>query len=209
MISNRKNLIHQHCLLTNVLGINVYLITPDCKLYFATDEKSLPFPDPWWAFAWPGGVSVARYILDNPNIVKNKRILDIGSGCGIASLAAAKVGAREVIANDIDQFAGEALMLNIKSNPDINKDFIKYESHDLITTHHDFMQYDVVLCGDMLYDKEFSNKLLHKLSGHQMVIFGDPGRICCPKEISTEHLLATYPLEDGDGFSDCRVFRHV
>jgi predicted nicotinamide N-methyase len=205
----RKELIRQSCAVTNLLGIRLHLITKECKLYYCSDESQLPFPEPWWAFAWPGGVSVARYILDHPEIVRNKKVLDIGSGCGITSIAAAKSGAYSVTANDIDIFAGDALELNLTENPSIDKSRIQFENRDLIShSQHDFLRYDVVFCGDMLYDSQFSNQLLSVLSGHKMVIFGDPGRISCPKVISKDHLLAVYPLQEGEGFPDCRVFRH-
>jgi ETFB lysine methyltransferase len=207
-VSRKRELIKQHCCLTNLLGINLHLITSDCELYYCSDETQLPFPEPWWAFAWPGGVSVAKYILECPEVVRNKSVLDIGSGCGITSLAAALAGAHSVVANDIDVFAEEVLDLNIIENPNIKRSVIRFESRDLLSFDHDFMKYDVIFCGDMLYDAQFSNKLLSVLSGHQMVIFGDPGRVCCPKEISPNQLLAVYPLPDGDGFPDCRVFRH-
>jgi predicted nicotinamide N-methyase len=204
----RKKLIQQSCCLTNLIGINLHLITSECKLYYCSDESKLPFPEPWWAFAWPGGISVARYILEHPESVRNKKILDIGSGCGITSIAAAISGAHSVTANDIDIFAGDALELNLAENPGVDKNRIQFENRDLLSHPHDFLSYDVIFCGDMLYDQQFSNQLLSVLSDHNMVIFGDPGRISCPKFISNDRLLAVYPLQEGDGFPDCRVFRH-
>jgi predicted nicotinamide N-methyase len=207
-MGSRRELIKQHCCLTNLCGINLYLITSGSQLHNCTDETQLPFPEPWWAFAWPGGLSIARYILEFPEVVKNKTVLDIGSGCGITSLAAALAGADSVVANDIDLFAEEVLNLNIYENPKVKRDVIQFESRDLLSLNHNFMKYDVIFCGDMLYDAQFSDSLLSALSGHQMVIFGDPGRVCCPKKISKDQLLAVYPLPEGEGFPDCRVFRH-
>src|SRR5208282_4634101 len=73
-------------------------------------------PPPFWAFAWPGGQGIARYILDHPEIVKGKRILDFAAGSGLASIAAMKAGAAQVMAIDVDELALEAITLNAELN---------------------------------------------------------------------------------------------
>ncbi len=205
----RKELIKQHCRVKNMLGVNLHLITEDCELYYCSDERKLPFPSPWWAFAWPGGVSLGKYLTENHQAVKNKVVLDIGSGCGITSLLAAKIGAAKVYSNDIDPFAAAALELNKEVNENIDPNVIECITDDLIFTSHDFTNYDVIICGDMLYDLAFSNQLLKVLAGHPMVIFGDPGRMGCPSNISENTLLASYPLDGGDGFHTAKVFKHI
>src|SRR5262249_23609245 len=57
---------------------------------------------PYWAFTWNGGKAVARYVLDHPELVKGKHVLDIASGSGIVAIAAAKAGAASVTGNDLD-----------------------------------------------------------------------------------------------------------
>ena len=47
---------------------------------------------PYWAFAWPGGQALARYILDEPALVRGRTVLDFASGSGIAGIAAARTG---------------------------------------------------------------------------------------------------------------------
>ncbi|KAJ9579608.1 hypothetical protein L9F63_004687, partial [Diploptera punctata] len=81
--------------------IKLHLITPQCELWTASADK-IPFSDPYWAFYWPGGQALARYILDNPEIVKQRCVLDVGSGSGACAIAAAMCGARRVTANDTD-----------------------------------------------------------------------------------------------------------
>ena len=66
-------------------------------------------PPPYWAFAWAGGQALARYVLDHPGLVAGKRVLDFGAGSGLVGLAAAKMGARHVIAADIDPLAIAAI----------------------------------------------------------------------------------------------------
>ena len=41
-------------------------------------------PPPFWAFAWPGGQALARYLLDHPEQVAGRAVLDLGSGSGLA-----------------------------------------------------------------------------------------------------------------------------
>ena len=67
---------------------------------------------PYWAVPWVGGQGVARYILDDPDVVRGKRVLDVGSGCGVAALAAARAGAVSVTANDVDPLAAVAFRAN-------------------------------------------------------------------------------------------------
>lgn len=70
---------------------------------------------PYWAVPWVGGQGVARYILDNPEVVRGKSVLDVGSGCGVAALAAARAGAALVCANDIDPLAAVAFLANAEA----------------------------------------------------------------------------------------------
>src|SRR5215813_9867626 len=82
---------------------------PELKLYLADDAVALwelteeqlgemGLPPPFWAFAWAGGQALARYLLDNPDIVRGKRALDVASGCGVVAIAAMKAGARQAVA---------------------------------------------------------------------------------------------------------------
>lgn len=85
--------------------IALHLITKDCEIYHHRhQEHAKIFPnDPFWAFYWPGGQAITKYILDHPRVVEGKNILDIGSGCGASSIAAIKMGAARAVANDIDK----------------------------------------------------------------------------------------------------------
>src|SRR5215831_12319858 len=71
---------------------------------------------PYWALAWPGGLALARHVLDNPAVVAGRRVLDFAAGSGLVAIAAARSGAREVIANDIDPLAAVAISLNADAN---------------------------------------------------------------------------------------------
>lgn len=150
------------------------LITPECPLWRAT-EHQIPFKDPFWAFYWPGGQATARFILDNADQFKNRTILDVGCGCGAGSIAAAKVGAKRVVANDIDHFAVTAT----KINAGLNDVTIETSTNDLIGDRCE--EYDTILIGDMFYNEEFASLLFEWLlrlstKDGKTVLIGDPGR---------------------------------
>jgi predicted nicotinamide N-methyase len=204
--SRIQGLIREHTAIDAVHGIQLALLTPSTQLYYCRDERLLPFPEPWWAFLWPGGRALTKFIVDNPSLVAHKRILDIGSGCGSASIACLRAGARTVVANDIDPIAGAALEVNLELNGFDSKavSFVRANLMEESRTY--FQQYDVVICGDMLYDCEYSASLVDVLASHPCAIFGDVGRTYCPKAISDNCLLASYDYNE-DGFPSMFVFR--
>src|SRR5690242_9625368 len=114
-------------------------LAPEVALYLATEvtpiwqatEESLSrgaVPPPFWAFAWAGGQALARYVLDNPDVVRGREVLDIGSGSGIVAIAAAKAGASRVTAAEIDHFAAAAIALNAL----LNGAMVTVETRDLL-----------------------------------------------------------------------------
>jgi len=132
-------------------------LVPELKLHLATEivpiwqmtEEELEesgLPPPFWAFAWAGGQALARYILDNPDIVNGCSVLDFGAGSGIVGLAAAKANASSVLCADIDAFACEAMKLNSQ----VNGVSLQVTSDDLIGVTD--RGWDVVLVGDMCYE---------------------------------------------------------
>jgi predicted nicotinamide N-methyase len=130
-------------------------------------------PPPYWAFAWPGGQALARYLLDTPSEVAGKNVLDFGSGSGLVAIAAAKAGAARVCAAEIDSLARTALALNARANG-VSVAII---ADDIIGTE---TQWDAVLVGDMCYEQPLAGRLiawLHKLSANDVCVrIGDPGR---------------------------------
>src|SRR5213593_801979 len=71
---------------------------------------------PYWAFCWPGGQAIARYLLDHPEEVRGKRVIDFAAGSGVSALAAARAGAASVLANDTDALSLIAARLNAQEN---------------------------------------------------------------------------------------------
>src|SRR5262245_12692027 len=87
-------------------------------LWEKTEEEldAMGLPPPYWAFAWAGGQALARYVLDHPEQIAGKRVLDLAAGSGLVAIAAAKTGAAPVIAADIDAFTESAISLNALAN---------------------------------------------------------------------------------------------
>lgn len=131
---------------------------------------------PYWAFCWPGGQAIARYLLDNPETVRGKRVIDFASGSGVSSMAAAFAGAASVIANDIDALSLVAAKLNATANG-LN---IATEIADWLSGPDGTPEAEVVIAGDVCYEREMSVRALAWLRGHanrgRLVLLGDPGR---------------------------------
>ncbi len=94
--------------------IRLHLADEAMTLWQCTEEElgEIGLPPPFWAFAWAGGQALARYVLDHPEVVARRRVLDVASGSGLVAIAAAKAGAASVEAADIDAFAVAAMVLN-------------------------------------------------------------------------------------------------
>src|SRR4051794_25141705 len=98
--------------------IRLHLATEVTPIWLATEESLARdgLPPPFWAFAWAGGQALARYLLDRPEMVAGRDVLDFGSGSGLVAIAAAKAGAARVGAAEIDPFAAAAIAANAALN---------------------------------------------------------------------------------------------
>ena len=179
--------------------IKLYLATEVVPLWRATEEEleKMGVPPPYWAFAWAGGQALARYILDHPETVAGKRVLDIGSGSGLVAIAAAKAGAASVLAADIDGFSAAAIGLNAAANGAT----VSVTQDDLIGVEGDW---DVILVGDLFYERPLAERLLAwlKTLGHPALL-GDPGRSYFPKD-RTERL-ALYNVQTSRDLEDREI----
>ncbi len=155
---------------------------------------------PYWAFAWAGGQGLARYILDHPEEIRDKRVLDFAAGCGLAGIAAAKAGARQVMTVDIDPLAQAATQLNAQHN---NVDVKLILNLDLERT---CAGVEIILAGDVCYEQVMSHKVLRWLrlcaTEGTRVLLADPGRAYMPDEgmkVLARYEVATLrELEDRD-----------
>ncbi|MBN9549307.1 MAG: methyltransferase [Alphaproteobacteria bacterium] len=158
------------------------------------EDGAEPLP-PYWAYAWAGGAALARHVLDRPSIIAGKRVLDLGAGSGLVGIAAAKAGAREVIAAEIDSNGAVALGLNAEANgvaiPIRNED----------VTDGPPPAVDLVLAGDVFYAQDVGQRMMpfldRCLAAGIDVLVGDPGRAWLPR--SRLCLLGEYEVPDVGG----------
>ena len=156
----------------------LWLATEYVPIWQATESwlEEQNVDPPYWAFCWPGGQAVARYLLDNPDAVRGKRVIDFAAGSGVSSMAAAKAGAAAVVANDIDALSLVAARLNAVANG-LSLDV---SVEDWLAGPEASPEADVVIAGDVCYEREMSTRALAWLRGHanrgRLVLLGDPGR---------------------------------
>ena len=165
-------------------------LVPEIALQLATEVTPLwqateatlacaGLPPPFWAFAWPGGQALARLLLDQPEWVKGRSVLDFAAGGGIAGIAAAKAGATIVAVNEIDDFALAAIRLNAAANR-VTLDVV---DRDLLATPAAGDQ--VILCGDVCYERPMAERVLAWLAASvakgAVALVADPGRAYLPR----------------------------
>jgi predicted nicotinamide N-methyase len=186
-------------------------LVPEIRLHIA--EESLPIwqkteeelgainvPPPYWAFAWAGGQALARFLLDNPVMVADRCVLDLGSGSGLVAIAAAKAGAQRVLAADIDVFAVAAIALNAAANGVT----LEITADDLLDAPAD--AFDVVLVGDLFYERPLAERALtFAEAAHArgaQVLAGDPRRNYFPpnrfRQLAEYSVPVTRELEDAE-----------
>jgi predicted nicotinamide N-methyase len=161
------------------------------RTWSQTDEAAPPF----WAFAWAGGQALARHVLDHPDLVAGRRVLDLAAGSGIVAIAAARAGAAYVVASDSDARARVAAQRNAALNEvtvDVVGDLVSDDAADVE------LDIDVVLAGDVFYEQPMARLMLEFLdtatgAGIEVLV-GDPGREYLPRRRVTA--LASYDVPE-------------
>ncbi len=149
---------------------------------------------PYWAFAWAGGLALARHVLDHPGLVAGRTVLDLASGSGLVAIAAARAGAASVTAADIDPLAGAAIALNAEAN-DVRVTVLLDDllaAPDRLSGHAPNPggrpgpeEAEVVLAGDVFYERPMAERVMAYLERARRrgatVIVGDPDRAYLPR----------------------------
>ena len=157
---------------------------PEVSLYLAGPTSGLNrlglSRSPYWAYQWAGGTALARFILDNSEVVAGRRVLDLGCGGGIVAIAAAKARAREVSAVDIDPAASAATRLAADANG-VEATVI---CADALAGGPPAVE--VILVGDLFYATRLAARTTAFLSrcraGGLDILVGDPNRTSLPRE---------------------------
>lgn len=153
---------------------------------FLTETGLAP---PYWAFAWPGSIALARHLLDNPDLVRGRRVIDFAAGSGLAGIAAHIAGAASVTAIEIDPMAGVAITLNATAN----KLTLPVRIGDATAAPLDA---DLILCGDICYEAPMTRHIwpwLRSCAETAEIWIADPGRAYVPPEGLTEFARYTIP----------------
>jgi predicted nicotinamide N-methyase len=187
--------------------------TPELQLHLAdeitpiwrmTEEalSEIGLPPPFWAFAWAGGQALARYLLDNPQVVAGKAAVDFASGSGLVAIAAKRAGAARVLAADIDVFCGAALDVNAAANAVA----VDFTGENLLDSAPPAWA-GVILAGDICYEKPLAERVMAWLAtaraGGAAVLIGDPGRSYFPRSGLTK--LAEYQVQTTRELEDMEV----
>jgi predicted nicotinamide N-methyase len=174
-------------------GIRIFAADELTPIWSATEADLAKgnIAPPFWAFPWAGGQALARYVLDHPEIVRGKRVLDLASGSGLAAIAAAKAGAARVIANDIDPMCEAAIAVNAE----LNDVAIGFLAGDLLDAPPPAT--DVILAADVFYEQTPARRFLAFLRSAReqgIVVFaGDPDRTYFPRDAFRQ--VADYAIE--------------
>jgi predicted nicotinamide N-methyase len=179
---------------------------PEVRLHLATEITPIwqaseawlaeqNMEPPFWAFAWPGGLALARHVLDNPALATGKRVLDFAAGGGVAAIASALAGAALVEAAEIDPLALAAVGLNAKAN-----DVLVVPVGDVVGAAS---RWDLILCGDICYEASMTDHImpwLIEMARTAEVWIADPGRAYLPRTgtemITSYQIETTLELED-------------
>jgi len=195
IVANTKLLAPPH-----VPEICLHLAEESLPIWQRTEEElgAMNVPPPYWAFAWAGGQALARYVLDHPDTVAAKAVLDLGSGSGLAAIAAMRAGAASALAADLDPMALASVALNAAAN------CVRVD-----VTNRDVLagppgRHDVVLVGDLFYERELADRVLAYIGRAAetgtRVLVGDPERSYFPRDrfvrVADYEVAVTRELED-------------
>ncbi len=162
-------------------------LVPEIALYLATEVTPIwqatevwlaahNIDPPYWAFAWPGGQALARYVLDHRERVQGRRVLDFAAGCGIAAIACARAGATLVEAAEIAPLAVAA----VHENAAANGVTVLADVGDVVGAP---CRWDLILAGDICYEVPMTAHVLpwlRRMAEQVEVWLADPGRAYLP-----------------------------
>jgi predicted nicotinamide N-methyase len=198
---------------TDGLRLHAAPLVPEVRLHLAEDSVLLwarleaqlgtELAPPFWATAWPGGLAVARHVLDHAELVARRHVLDLATGSGLVAVAAALAGAAEVVANDVDPFALAVARRNARANG------VRVTTSGADLLDGDGGDADVVLAGDVFYTRAMAERVCAFLDRAVRrgadVLVGDPGRPFLPRD--RLEVVASYELSGVSAPEDAQLHR--
>jgi predicted nicotinamide N-methyase len=168
-------------------------------LWHATANELRAWDDsPYWAFPWAGGQALARHVLDHPEIVRGRRVLDFATGSGLVAIAAARAGAASVVAADVDPFCRAAVQLNAE----LNRVRLDFREGDPLAAAP--AGAEVVLAGDVFYERALAEGAIAWLRALAargvLALAGDADRVYAPRSgfrvLAVHDVPTTVEIED-------------
>ena len=171
--------------------VQTHPFVPEVRLHLANDSFGLweeaaeamgrgELAPPFWASAWPGGLALARYLLQHPEVALGRTVIDVATGSGVVAIAAAMAGARSVTAYDTDELAVYAAQMNVCLNR-VNVAISKADVREVSAPSG-----ALVTAGDVFYDRSISTAMLEGLTAlaeaGAEVLIGDPYRLFLPQD---------------------------
>lgn len=182
--------------------LSLHLASESLPIWQKTEDElgEMNVPPPYWAFAWAGGQALARHILDHPELVRGRRVLDLGAGSGLTALAPMRAGAASALAADIDRLA----LIATRLNADANGLAVAITAEDLLARPP--AAFDVLLVGDLFYERQLADRVLTYIDAARaagaLVLIGDPQRNYFPRgrfnQIAEFSVPVTRELEDSE-----------
>lgn len=172
------------------------------------DEQLDPFAEdlcPYFGILWPAAEALAQYLNEYPELVRKKKVLELGCGLGFPSMVASHLGA-EVLATDFHPDVEEYFQRNCRHSS-LN---IAYERLNWREDSADLGKFDVVMGSDILYEskhpQEVARGLIKFLRPGGVVILTDPGRnylqyfVDAMKQEGFQEEMTTLTIEGKDNF---------
>ena len=227
MIKRHTRFVRGPSLTSDHFGL--HLITPECDLWWGNGRDS-PFAlDPFWAIYWPGGQAMSKFVLERPEIVRDRRVLDLGAGSGACAMAAVISGAESVCVNDIDPTALQAAFMNFRDNELLDGAKVEFSDSDYLADGGEedaLSDFDVLLVGDMYFDDDLGDRVARVTNEFvtnsenyavpKTAWVGDPGRWFLKTKMNREKsnlsCEATFPLpesvkSENNGLTDGFVYK--
>lgn len=185
------------CVLGSALRVRSLPLCPELQLWLLHDGVDLNAradellhggPAPYWAFCWGAGQALARYLLDHPELVRGRTVVDFGAGSAVAAIAAMRAGAAAAVAVDIDEVALGMAEHNAALNG------VALEVATAVPAH-----WDVLLASDVLYETGNEIWLARAAESGRQVWLSDPLRHGTPRpelEVVAEYAVRTLPDVD-------------
>lgn len=194
---------------TRVPGVDeVTLLLADDVFSVWQDGDELPF----WAFAWPGGQVLAHWLLDHPELVAGRDVVDLGCASGLVGIAAALAGARSVVCIDVDPAATAAA----SANAELNGVVVHVRTADVLDEPAEPAEADadgrIVVAGDLFYERSLAVRstawLRRQAAAGAWALAGDAERSYAPADgirVLAEFTIDTHAGIERGPTADVRV----